>query len=303
MSVGGAIAIGRVPGSNLSATDTSFIGCEARYLGGAIFSTVNVTLMRCIIARCSVDFRDCWGLPYGAAAFYGYGGGVALQHVAATAHGDGVKLTLDAADCVFRDNFAKGGGAVYGSFGTHVKALRTRFERNYAESDRARLCGGFGGAIMMQSIIATQQQFTIPDDSPPGTASFDDCELASNVADDLGGGFLTGNHDIDVYMRRTVVRDNRARNAGGGLHAMTARLVMESSEFLRNSAGQEAGGVFLGTSKATMTDTVIGGNMAPAGMSMSVGLSGSVTYVLPTCVTAEPANPNPCISFSSCTVH
>lgn len=295
MPDGGAIAIGQKVGARLSATDTSFIGCQAYSLGGAILSSVNVTLTRCVIAGCSVVFNACWGLPYGAAQFYGYGGGVALQHVADTAVGryEGGWLTLDATDCVFRDNFAKGGGAVAGSFGTHLKALRTRFERNRALQPPSRQCGGEGGAIFLQSVKASSPRFAVPEDTHPGTMLFEECELASNEAEDQGGALTTGNHDVEVYMRRTIVRDNWARNVGGGLHSGSAELVMESSEFLRNSAGQEAGGIFLLASKATMTNTVISGSVARDGFSMSVGPSSSVTYVLPTCVTSEPSDPQP----------
>ncbi len=219
---GGALFFGsfdyvEVPG-NLAIMEVDFVGNQSRGFGGAIYVTdVNVTLN----------------------------------------------------DCLFRDNQSGNGGA-FGGSGYSYNSPTISFEGCTLESNTAR----YGGAIYAYSLNLCLQACTLTNNEASagggiyGWANLDilDTAFESNIADDEGGGLyvyegsiqLAGCqfvHNEATYGGGAIIRafpatitdcdfeNNIASVRGGGLHTLDSTIVMESSRFIKNDAGDKGGGV------------------------------------------------------------
>lgn len=157
--------------------------------GGALFSSGSeVTIRNCVIARC--DVRD--------GEYHGLGGAICAEY--------GSRLTIE--DCVFRDNAAEYGGAIYLTpmewNSTLSQACWLAMRRCLLESNYA---GRYGGALHL---------------SGPGAMVIEDCSFIGNLAD--WGGAL--------------------HRSGGPLELRNCRLLCNAASWGRGGALTLSGGPF-----------------------------------------------------------
>jgi predicted outer membrane repeat protein len=212
--------------------------------------------------------------PYRGAGMYAYSTGMTVRncrfernYTTSSGAGGGLWVNRSAVveDCVFIQNRADTGGALYGT--NDLVVSRCTFTSNLAS-------GGSGGAVFCEK-----------------SALVTGCVFEANWAGDSGGGFCCWTYGTGVvvnsrfigndarssgtsglgggavYLRRSgVVRDsyfsnNRATNEAGAVHFYGTNCLMERCELYTNSGG--SGGAF--AYRGAVLDCIMAGNRASGG--------------------------------------
>jgi autotransporter-associated beta strand protein/predicted outer membrane repeat protein len=186
----------------------------------------------------------------------------------------GGSLTLE--DCLFEDNSAGNlGGGIYATEAA-IQIDGCEFAGNIAPS---------GAALMASGGTLTMAESTIHDNA---ANSYGGGIYGSGCALDLTGCTFTGNssayggavyaHAGSATVRRCEFRSNEARDFGGGveLHIVTTATIAENT-FSDNWAARGAGGLYLYSATATVSDNVIARNSASGPSSGGGGISVSGT--------------------------
>ena len=151
------------------------------------------------------------------------------NNVAAGGHGGGIDLSngssLDAVNFVFSGNLAtEDGGGLHVHSDSTATLSTGRLALNNADSDFDSV--GDGGAIFSE-----------------GDLTLDLVRMFSNDAVNGGALWLSG---ADLTAVDTSAFDNVAQNSGGGIHAESGTIAMETSRVFNNEAfGGDGGGVWL----------------------------------------------------------
>ena len=142
-------------------------------------------------------------------------------------------------DCIFIDNTAVGGGAVYVDGGSaDVKFANCTFMNNTA---------GFGGAVL---------------ESSTDGGTFENCFFANNRATADHGGALRS--DSPSLLTNTVFYNNTSGIEGGGVFFSGGGTVINCT-FYNNTANDKGGGIFFGTQETiptTLRNNLLIGNTA-----------------------------------------
>ena len=242
MGSGGAIA--SVDGAALTLQDTDFSLNVAQGWGGA----VSASGLADAITGGGFS-RNRAGGHGGAVALLSGGGrlvvdGATFDSNQAGSYGGALACfdrELVARDAEFRANRAQGGGGIYAA-------------RCDLRLDRARLLGntagettnGHGGALMLQqgSLLVTGGWFE------------------GNKAGHSGGGVFANARPASLAFEDTMVRDNHARVAGGGIRAADVAVVqVNGSQMIFNTAPQ-GGGVYLSNGSSSVKSSSFSGNHA-----------------------------------------
>jgi predicted outer membrane repeat protein len=148
-----------------------------------------------------------------------------------------VSSTLFVSDCVFKDNSAGHGGAIFSGSDGYVSCWlgveNSTFEGNSAS--------GAGGAIFNDGAVG-------PDPGGGATASIYNSKLSHNSAQ-RGGAIMTVGASAALYISGTTVSGNLSQSYGGGI-------------FNTPAAG---GGPPGGSSSVSISDSTISGNSAASG--------------------------------------
>jgi CSLREA domain-containing protein len=250
---GGAIAVGGA--STFHMRGGLIRGNEARddFGGGLLSGDDAIVTLEDVIVEENVASADA-------------GGGVA--------HWDGGSLTIRGG--VIRNNSADfvGGGLIAGADGTATADRVTLVMENVlVEGNSAGRQGG--GLQLVRNVQGTLTRITVREnvltDAPsPGSPT-------------LGGGIFGGRSD-DVTIEHSTIADNRIESSvtvnsddgGAGITfssgGETARLSLRNSTVSDNQSAVRGGGVFIaGASEASVVNSTISGNTAPAGAGVLLG--------------------------------
>lgn len=150
---------------------------------------------------------------------------------------------LEATRCVFRDNLATAGGAIYmqGSLGFAPRATirACSFFDNRAELDPEILVDKSGGAILVDGLQGGDVELTVVN-----------CTFSRNYADRRGGAILSNSRDEGravVQMRHCTITDNDARFFGGGIDNSEANTILATGCIVSGNRAVEGREDFYGT--------------------------------------------------------
>ena len=248
-------------------------GSSAAGSGGGLYSDGTLTLTGCTISG------NTAGQGGGGVSVYGRFGGntyATLSNCNLTgnsAYNNGGGLyclnqggaTATLSDCNITGNYAAGGGGV-GFFdeGTLTGSLTDcTISGNSAHS---------GGGLLDEGV-------------PTGTLQLYGCEISDNTADFEGGGM---DSLIAATLTDCTISGNSAAMTGGGIDLYASPLTLTDCTISGNTASGGAGlyanqylplPPYVQAATATLTDTIIAGNVYPYGDSSDIGgdLAGNVT--------------------------
>ena len=200
------------------------------------------------------------------AAGTGWGGAISA---------DGTTLTVT--DCVFIDNGARNGGAIYLTEVAGAQVSGCSFEGNEAEL--------YGGALYMQasSLVLSDSSFQDNSSTYDGgallltsqaSAAVTDTSFHDNESDN--GGAVWAEAASSLSMQGSSVTSNSA-SIGAGLGTDSASLDITSSSFSGNAASNTGGGVSVDQTSASFEDCNFEGNSARAGGGLALTQAGSAS--------------------------
>ena len=168
--------------------------------------------------------------------------------------------TLNLTDCTINGNTAKGGGGLVNSGAATLTGCT--ISGNSA---------GGGGGLYSTTL---------------GTATFSliDCTIDANSAGSSGGGLL--NHGTaTITLTDCTVDGNSASQDGGGLYNDSTPILSLTACTITGNSASGGGGLYTASGTATLTDTIIAGNVAAAGTPSDIsdkaasGVTGSYNLV------------------------
>ncbi len=257
--IGGGLGIEK---SSIEIVDCALSGNQATHYNWAAGGAVWCRESSGTFARCSVTGNSAFSTPV---ASPGDGGGFFCNKTQivvtdctfdgnATGAGAGAvySLNYDAMAlrrCVFVDNSANWGGAMYFEFDSRATADSCTFRDNAALS---------GGALLIDS---------------SSTPIFQDCLFAGNRATAGAGGAIQAWVSTPT-LRRCRFEANSSTSDGGALFGGGAAPFVEECVFLDNTAAVRGGAVHFQGAGATLSRCTLVRNAAPAGSALSL-VSGS----------------------------
>ncbi|BCS89417.1 aryl-sulfate sulfotransferase [Pseudodesulfovibrio sediminis] len=147
------------------------------------------------------------------------------------------------ANCVFQDNHALMGGAVYSLTGATDTATPSPQFLNCTFWQNSALVGGGGVANQLSAPL------------------FVSCEFDSNLAEATGGGMLN-DFGSTPRLLNTIFRNNEAQNGGGMANQGTSAPTLYYSTFTGNRSTASGPAIFqgAGTNTTVLLKTVVWGN-------------------------------------------
>lgn len=157
------------------------------------------------------------------------------------------RLTVER--CVFEENTATDGAAIYASFAAHPELARELSVSRCIFT--ANVAGGSGGALYVRDIAAR----------------IDGCTFTANTASQDGGAIL--NYEADTVVSNCLLMSNTAVGLGGGVHNLyegSSQIV--NCTFVANEAGQ--GGAVAGKGNACplVSHSILWRNVAGRGSAL-----------------------------------
>ena len=260
-TLGGGGGIDNQGDAALTIFDSRIEGNEANGQGGGIKDFDNglgtfseVTNSR-VINNIVNDGMGCGGGIYVSAnGEFAVTGGSVSGNSAGTEGGgiwNGTDALLFVQDVLIRDNVALGDDPDQGGGGVYTEGLASLVNVDII-NNRASGASGSGGGII---------------NNPGGTLNVADSRINSNTANRAGGGIEDASGAATkVAVNNTRLEGNRADNApgnGGGVHITgDGDFLLFSSTVIRNSAGQEGGGLWNGLGTMEIDDVIVQENVA-----------------------------------------
>ncbi|MBD3349323.1 MAG: hypothetical protein GF400_09050 [Candidatus Eisenbacteria bacterium] len=198
-ATGGAIHFG--DDVNLTIRECCFLDNVAEDKGGAVYS----------VSGTAPVFEEC---RFGRNQSGGAGGAVYIDETGAA----GVTFR----SCVFTDNAASAGGAIYSQSNASIYLVDCGFAGNLAE--------GSGGAIGLSGY-----EFS-------AVAHATSCSFVDNHADYAGGALYTNYGGIDLH--NCYLADNSAGSKGGAVRSLSWA-ELEGCTLVGNTAGTHGGALWL----------------------------------------------------------
>ena len=165
-------------------------------------------------------------------------------------YGSGMKSYLTLIDCLFMNNSAVYGGAIYHDYGDTI-IKNTKFYDSYAS-----LYGG---------VLATDG----------GTILIENCEFINYGADaDAGGAIYSKTTDLTL---KNVVFKNGYGDFGGAVCNLNSNLVIENANFENNTAKYEGGAIYIMYGDVKITNCNITESSALDGGALFVDNVTSIT--------------------------
>ncbi len=286
-------AIYQYSSADLFIQDATFDGSESSRYGGALYLDGDVTID-------DSTFVDNTAVTQGGAVFLSSTGTIE----AANTTFDGNQATASGADsgaahlqgdatfdtCTFTDNSAADdGGALYVQNGASVDLVDTVFDGNSASSS--------GGAILSDASFVTISGGSYTDNSAywggafydyssTGLITADDVVISGNQAGGGGGAVMLYNSGRASLSNCTVSSNDVTDTGGdgGGVYIGSGgTLLLDTCTLDANMADDQGGGIVVigASASATLTDTVITGNLADRGGGVSLAyLGGYGTFTM-----------------------
>lgn len=154
----------------------------------------------------------------------GRGGSIRLQ-----------KSSPRISNCIFQNNSASSGGAVFADAGSRPVFSNCIFQNNDATFT--------GGALFLS-----------------GSARISQCTFENNTA--LAGGALSGGPGSSLLLAQCIVQNNAAGNTGGALYLQGGRAEISQCIFASNSGGLGGAVVSSHTGDLAMERSTLYGNLA-----------------------------------------
>jgi hypothetical protein len=203
--------------------------------GGALFVGygAKATVLNCVFDQNDGSVAND---GFSAGAISTYGGGAAATVLP---NGVGGAALLDVRNCTFTRNHGIVGGGIYVLLGG-LRVEDCVFRENEA---------GTGGAIFQDGANGTEG-----DDNAGGTTTIRRCLVEGNTVHGLGGGFFLWGYSLDKYViENTTIIHNRVlrggqynESKGGAFHVRDrASLVLRNCTLADNEVAQQGGGMWL----------------------------------------------------------
>ncbi len=181
-------------------------------------------------------------------------------------------------DCVFRNNRATNGAAIYNVNGSRPVLNRCTFHENVARAG--------GGAIANNASVATLTNCTFRDNNADlGGALFNgagsipaltSCTFVANSAAHGGGALY--NDGSNLTLVDCTFQENSTRDDGGALHSTAGDTILLACTFQGNAADGDGGAIAGRTgAKMTITNCVFSSNSAQNGSAVDNYTGGQVT--------------------------
>ena len=161
--------------------------------------------------------------------------------------------------CVFEENSAFSGGAMYIEASSLLLDEERRIEQNRADNE--------GGGIYSLNAVVNTTSTTVKENHAGGDGGGIYCldskiiltsaNISGNKAAFHGGGIYVENSEV-VATESTVVSNNTAGLYGGGIHTENSNITAaKTTKIERNAAGLEGGGIHSLNSTIAMNETTI----------------------------------------------
>ncbi len=242
-------------GVNISVRDSQVIGNRAEYAGGGIRIWADEAY-----AGSGFHLEIDNSLIRGNLLDSIQGGSGAGIFALVNNDGNTAEATISITDSIFSNNngYGSGGGANFELFDTDVTISGSQFKNNSAQ---------FGAGLVVDYIYQ-------PSSHPPsdGAVTISDSQFVGNTAfSGAGGLFLYG--EAEVLIDRTLISDNLAAVAGGGLIGGD-ELNMRDSEISDNTSLEMFGAVLGGRTSLQVENSTISGNQTMVGFAAVALYSG-----------------------------
>ncbi len=181
----------------------------------------------------------------------------------------GHEASAELENCVFSDNQADEGGAIY-SAGARIESFNNTYSENKAVNA--------GGAVRSGgTFISQQDSFRKNEAGTNGGAVYSESTLliarayaiAENKASNGGALYLTGAEGTNPDMRISELRieNNEAEQSGGGIMLLGGDLVLDELELMHNRCQDEGAGVYAAETFRLVRNVRIKDNAARVGSS------------------------------------